>query len=109
MKWAKNGKPLLLLFLKKNEGKVYGVQLSQWSNSILTSIKVLNDHFSPALTVFEIFTFQNSWPENEDQDHYVQHSFAVALNLEYRIAEPSPASKTVIGWNIWPSTSWSKS
>ena len=42
----------------------YGIQHSQWSHSManINLHKVILEHFSLALTVFEIFTFQNTWP-----------------------------------------------
>ena len=60
------------MFYLKNEGQGHRVQHSQWSHSmaninlykshISTSLKVILDQFSLGLTVFEIFTFLNSWP-----------------------------------------------
>ena len=46
----------------ENEGQGYELQHSQWVYfmATLTSLKVILEHFSLALTVFEISTFQNS-------------------------------------------------
>ena len=46
----------------------------QWQ--ISTCIKVTPEHFSLALTVYKIFSFQNCDRENVGQSHGVQHSMA---------------------------------
>ena len=45
-------------------GQGYTVQHLQWSHSManISLYKVTVEHFSLALTVFEIFTFHDSWP-----------------------------------------------
>ena len=52
------------MFDFENEGQGHGVQHSPWCHSMAlsTTIKVIFEHFSLALTVFEIFTFKNLSP-----------------------------------------------
>ena len=50
------------MFDLENECQGHGVQHSQWFHSIAISIKVILEHSSIALTLFEIFIFKNSWP-----------------------------------------------